>query len=181
MANFYFPDYEYWKDWTIFLWSINVFFLQSHRTPPRKTTIIAMESNLNPGNSLDDISVANKWLSWTTRASCQVRHYKESNNTETESPPIKLTQTVAKRQNRPQLKAQVVSFADIKCNLTEIDLTEEQHGDVGGSRETLKIQKTWIWGTLKASQDSMKTFKIDDSLVFLRETEKPWRPMRVPI
>ena len=106
---------------------------------------------------------------------------KAINNTETESPPIKLTQTVAKRQNRPQLKAQVVSFADIKCNLTEIDLTEEQHGDVGESRETLKIQKTWIWGTWKASQDLMKTFKIDDSLIFLRETEKPRRPMRVPI
>ena len=140
-----------------------------------------MESNLNPGNSRDDISVANKWLSWTTGASCQVRHYKESNNTETESPPIKLTQAVAKRQNQPQVKAQVFFLADIKCNLTEIDLTEEQHGDVGESRETLKIQKTWIWGTLKASQDSMKTFKIDDSLVFLRETEKPRRPMRVPI
>ena len=73
-----------------------------------------------------------------------MRHYKESNNTETEYPPIKLTQTVAKRQNRPQVKAQVLFLADIKCNLTEIDLTEEQHGDVGESRETLKIQKTWI-------------------------------------
>ena len=43
-----------------FFFVIHNFFFQSHRTPPRKTTIIAMESNLNPGNSLDDISVANK-------------------------------------------------------------------------------------------------------------------------
>ena len=48
-----------------------IHFTLSHWTPSWKNTI-ALESNLDSGDSRDDVSVANKWLSWTTRASCQV-------------------------------------------------------------------------------------------------------------